>query len=420
MKRIIGKINPEDRNVAIWGAGFSGLILGYYLKEQGYRVTIYEKSNRVGGKIQTKKTGAGLAEKAANALFLNQDGLDLLKELKLEPIPVTKKLRRLLMINGKPKRPYQLSVLSRVAVNVYKKPPLIFDGLTVSDFFRPLLGENVVHDYLSPVLGGLYATGAEELHFKSLFPQVGNKAQFDSYWAFIKHLIKERKSGPKLDLSGSVSFEGGMQTLINRLAEVLKSEIKLNYKEHFRLKGNTIICTDALSAADLLSELRPQLSAELARVKYRPLSSSTVFLKRELKGLQKAFGVLIPQRGNYHSIGILNNKAIFPANNENVSSYTFISPKHITKDEILEDLRHMSPEVTVDDLEHIETTYWERALPVYDLQLYLAVKKLHQMAIKESNLAIFGNYVAGISLRDMISAAKNFAKAPLEYPENRA
>lgn len=42
------------------------------------------------------------------------------------------------------------------------------------------------------------------------------------------------------------------------------------------------------------------------------------------------------------------------------------------------------------------------------------------MAIKESNLAIFGNYVAGISLRDMISAAKNFAKAPLEYPENRA
>ena len=419
MKRVIGKINPEDKNVHIWGAGFSGLILGYYLKEQGYRVTIYEKSNRPGGKIQTKKTGIGLAEKAANALFLNQDGLDLLKDLKLEPIPATKKLKRLLMINGKPKRPFQLSALSKIAANLHKKPPLIFDGLTVSDFFRPLMGDNIIHDYLSPVLGGLYATPAEELHFKSLFPQVGNKAQFDSYWAFIKLLIKEKKSAPKLDISGSVSFEGGMQTLINRLAEVLKNEIKLNYKEHFRIKGNTIVCTDALSASELLSELRPQLSSELSRVKYRPLSSSTVFLKRELKGLNKAFGVLIPQQGNYHSIGILNNKAIFPTNNENVSSYTFISPKQVNRDDILEDLRHLSPELSADDVEHIETTYWERALPVYDLQLFLAVRKLHQLSIKEANLAIFGNYVAGISLRDMISAARSFAKNPQDYTETK-
>ena len=61
MNRIIGKINPDQRHVTIWGAGFSGLILGYFLKDQGYSVTIYEKSNRIGGKIQTKRTGAGLA-----------------------------------------------------------------------------------------------------------------------------------------------------------------------------------------------------------------------------------------------------------------------------------------------------------------------------------------------------------------------
>ena len=95
MNRIIGKINPDQRHVTIWGAGFSGLVLGYFLKDQGYTVTIYEKSNRIGGKIQTKKTGAGLAEKGAHALYLNQDGLELIKELKLEPIPAAKKLREL-------------------------------------------------------------------------------------------------------------------------------------------------------------------------------------------------------------------------------------------------------------------------------------------------------------------------------------
>ena len=84
MKRVIGNIDPAEHHVNIWGAGFSGLILGYYLKEQGYKVTIYEKSNKVGGKVQTKKTPTGLVERGPNALFLNTDSRDLLKDLKLE------------------------------------------------------------------------------------------------------------------------------------------------------------------------------------------------------------------------------------------------------------------------------------------------------------------------------------------------
>lgn len=417
MKRIIGKINPEDRHVNIWGAGFSGLILGYYLKDQGYSVTIYEKSNKVGGKIQTKKTGHGLAEKAANALFLNQDGVELIKELKLEPVVATKKLKRLIMLKGKPRRPFQIKLFSKIALNVYKKPPLISDGLTVADFFEPLIGPENLKNYVSPALGGLYAESAEKLHFKSIFPQVGKRAQLDSYWAFIRMLMKHHKSQPKLEMSGSVSFEGGMQTLINRLAEILKKDIKLNSKESIKLKGNTVICTDAQSAADLLRELRPELSAELERIQYRQLSSTTVFLKREIKSLSKSFGTVIPLNSGFHSIGILNNKAIFPANNPNVSSYTFISHQELGKDEIVEDILQLSNEITKDDIEHIETTFWEKALPVYDLQLFLAIKKLHQLASKENNLAIFGNYVAGISLRDMISAAKNFSRNPSVYTE---
>lgn len=419
MKRIIGKINPEHRHVNIWGAGFSGLILGYFLKDQGYSITIYEKSNKVGGKIQTKRTGVGLAEKGPNALYLNQDGLELLKELKLEPIPATKKLRRLLMINGKPKSPLQFSLFTKIARNLHKKPPLVSDGLSVADFFQPLLGQENIQHYLSPVLGGLYATPATQLHFKSIFPQVGKKAQFDSYWSFVKMLFRFQKDQPKLELNGSVSFEGGMQTLINRLAEILKHDIKLNNKEPFKLKGNTVICTDAVNAAALLKEARPILSSELARIQYRPLSSSTVFLKRDIKSLQKAFGVLIPLENGYNSIGVINNKAIFPSNNANISSYTFISPKQLTDEEVLQDLLLLSSDVTGDDIEHVETTYWDKALPVYDLQLYLSVKKLHQLALQEDQLAIFGNYVAGISLREMITAAKTFSRHPLDYTDTK-
>lgn len=416
MKRVIGKIDPSDKHVTIWGAGFSGLVLGYYLKNEGYKITIHEKTNKVGGKIQTKKVDSGLVEKGANALYINADVLELLKDLKLEPLPAAKKLKRLLMVNGKPRRPFQMGLLSKLGVNVRKKPPLITDGLTVAEFFRPLLGQEKVDRFVSPVLSGVYAAPAENLHFRSVFDQVGNKAQFESYFDFIKHMIKHQKAQPKLEVSGSVSFEGGMQTLINRLADVLKHDIKLNSKEHFRMKHNTIICTDAMTASDLLATDKPEMSKELARIRYTELTSVTVFLKREIRPLNKAFGVLIPQETGFNSFGILNNKAIFPANNENLLSYTLISRKKLNEDEIISDLRQLFPEIGKEDIDHAEVNYWEKALPLYDLQRYLAVKKLHQIAHKDQNIAIFGNYVAGISLREMISAAKSFAKDPANYP----
>lgn len=414
MKRIIGRLNPDDRHVTIWGAGFSGLILGHYLKEQGYRITIYEKSNRVGGKIHTKKTKDGLVELGPNALFMNADCMDLLKELKLEPLPATKRLRRLLLINGKPRKPFQLSVLSKLAFQSRKKPPLIHDGLTVSEFMRPLIGAENVNNYVSPILSGIYAATAEQLHFKSIFPEVSDKAQFSSYWDFIKLLRAQKKSTPRLEVSGSVSFEGGMQTLINRLAEELKGDIKLNYKEHFRIKGNTILCTDAYNASILTKDVRPQMSAELARIRYQELSTVTVFMKREIRSLNKAFGVLIPLESGFNSIGVINNKAIFPSNNENVYSYSFIARKKLNAEEVMADIKSLYYDFTPEDIISMENTHWDKALPIYDLQRYLSVKKLHQLAHEEDNFAIFGNYVSGISLREMISAARYFIKNPRE------
>jgi protoporphyrinogen/coproporphyrinogen III oxidase len=410
MNKLIGRINPEDRQVTIWGAGFSGLVLAYYLKQAGFKVLIYEKSNRAGGLIQSRQTKHGLVERAANALYVNADVLELLKELKLDPMPAARKLRRLLMINGWPRRPFQLKFLSQLLLKSGKRPPLIGDGLTVSEFFRPLIGQENINKFISPVLGGIYAASADQLHFKSVFQQVGEKSQFESYREFFRYLMKMKKAAPKTELTGSVSFEGGMQVLIDRLTQELKPCIKYNWREHLQLKGNTIICTDAMTAAELLRECRPEMGRELARLKYLSVSSSTVFLKREIKSLSKAFGVLIPPDKGFHSIGVLNSRAIFPVNYPNVTPYTFIARKELGKQEILEDLKALGLDSAENELEHIDTNFWAKGLPLYDLQRYLTVKKLHQLSAGEKELALFGNYVAGISLREMVSAARRFAQ----------
>jgi protoporphyrinogen oxidase len=408
MKSIIGSLDPNDRTVSIWGAGFSGLVLGHYLKQKGLKVKIYERAGKAGGKIATKKTPYGMIESAANALYLNADSYELLKELRLEPVVASKKLKRLIYLNGRPRRALQLKSLARFGTHLHKKPPLISDGLTVAEFFRPLLGEETVHNVLAPALGGIYATPPESLHFKSIFDHAADKAQFDSYWEFLRSLMKSLKEQEKPEITGSVSFENGMQELVDGLAHSLKSEIKLNHKEPFRIRGNTVLCTDAHTASELLSEFYPQIAMELGRIRYQELTSVTVFLKREIRSLHRAFGVLIPTGSPLHSLGVLNNKAIFPGNNPNVFSYTLISREDLTEAKVHQDLKTLYSEFVPEDIEHLQRTHWERALPVYDLQRYLSVKRLHQLAHKEKNLAIFGNYVAGIGLREMVSAAKAF------------
>lgn len=414
MKKIIGSLDPHER-VHIWGAGFSGLVLGHYLKKRGLRITIYEKEARAGGKIQTLKTPAGLSETGANAIYLNFDGLELLEELKLDILPASPKLRRLLFLDGKARSPFRVKTFLKIIARLHRRPPLLTDGLSVADFFRPLLGHKLIEQYLSTILAGVYATTADNLHFKSLFAEVASYTQFKSYFDFFKTLSKIKKSAPQPRIKGSVSFEGGMEELIKRLYEVLKDDIRLSNHEEFYPRKNTIICTDAGTAAELLEKHQPEMSQELKRINYQMLSSVTIFLQRQIKSLNNSFGLLIPQNSGFNASGVLNNKAIFPVNNPNIYSYTLISPQKLSEEQIKSDLRKLQPSLLDEDFEFIQNNYWQKAIPLYDLNRSLVIEKLHTLA-HGGHICLFGNYVAGISLREMISAAKKFA-AEVTYQE---
>ena len=60
------------KSVAIIGAGITGLTAAFYLKRQGWAVTVYEASNRVGGVIQSIRQDGYIAEYAAGNLVQNR------------------------------------------------------------------------------------------------------------------------------------------------------------------------------------------------------------------------------------------------------------------------------------------------------------------------------------------------------------
>ncbi len=403
MNQIIGKL-IKDKPVHLWGAGISGLVLAYYLKKAGFQVSLFEKSSQTGGKIGTKQTAYGPIETAANALFLSPDALELIDELKLTPKSSALKLKRHLYLNGKFCSPLSFKLMARVILGWRKKiPPQ--EHPTVEDFLLPFFGRDLIDHLVSPSLGGIYATEARGLDMESLFPE---EFKAKTYGEFLLNIKKRLQKNRGMRLKGSVSFEGGMQKLIDALTDSLKENIHLNYHEPFRIQDNTILCTDALVASELLSGT--DFSNPLKKIQYAPLSTTTIYLRKKIKKLENSFGVLIPRDQGLHSIGILSNKDIFPFNYKDLSSYTFISPEiHDLEGKILSDLELLAPEIKQSDRVLVETKLWPAALPIYNKKRKLAVNELHQIADKQAGVILFGNYVAGISLREMITAAKNFA-----------
>ena len=49
----------EATDVIVLGAGLSGLYTAMLLEEQGFRVTVLEASDHVGGRVQTRNSAAG-------------------------------------------------------------------------------------------------------------------------------------------------------------------------------------------------------------------------------------------------------------------------------------------------------------------------------------------------------------------------
>ncbi len=386
MKAPIGSLDPRYQDVHIYGAGIAGLLIAYFLKKKNYRVHLYERAERVGGKIRSHQTPRGVIEEGPNAIYATQEIEDFLtQELALKIVPATPKLKRRIW-RKRPEAPLSLSSVLKLVPRLLKKAPPISDDTTLAEFFRPLLGTHV-EDLLSPALQGIYAVGAEQLTMKSLWPELEGGQRY----------LKTLKSlrGPR---ARSLSFAGGMQELVDALAQALAPEIHLNH-HNFELRPNTILCTDAQAAAELLGAHKPTLAAELRRVRYLPVSSVTADMPAD-QLTHKTFGLLFPRQQNIESLGVLFNTEIFPHR----IGRTFILQGHTHAEErVQQDLQRLGWQRPASSSTHS----WERGLPLYDGARARAVASLRRELGQSPGLVLFGNYATGISLRDMFYAAKS-------------
>lgn len=394
---MIGHILPQN-HVHIYGAGFAGLSLAYRLKNLGIPFSLYEKQN-IGGKISTNLSSYGPIERAASTLYMNVYAEKFVKDLNLPYLCAEKKLKRWLWLDGKIQSPLNFNVVKKIFINGWRRTPEITRDMTVEDFFLPLLEKKLIDELLSSALQGIYAAKAQELHLLSLYPFMEGK-NYSNYFTFIKDLKQQMSAKAPQEIKGSISFSGGMQSLVNRLYEEVKESI-LPLPQSLILPPNTVICTDARDAADLVERERPEIAAELRKITYRPLSTLTFFSGQELSPLKKSFGMLIPQNYEGHILGIIHQSAIFPQNYK-AHCYSVICKGVQCEQDIFSELKDKIPQLEEFKILDQSLTNWERGLPLYDKNRYESIKKIKELLQPTPGLAFFGNYTEGISLRSMI------------------
>lgn len=403
-KPILGPIQAF-KHVDIIGAGVAGLMLGYHLKKLNIPFTIYEKENFIGGKINTTNTSHGMVETAANAIMANHEVIQVLNSLNIPWISAQKKLKRLLWTSkGVISSPFSITFLFKLIFGLFKKISIKQrDELTIADFFTPWLGQTFVDEIISTGLKGIYADSAENILLSSIWPKF---MQGDRYYHFILHLITQKKQNKNY---GSISFEYGMQQFITSLKDHLKGQIKTNASfTEFNPQNFTLICTDSHDAAQLLKMKHQNLSSELTQFEYRAVSSTTLFIKKPIAQLDRAFGILFSNNASvsFHSYGILNNSAIFSnRTNGECYSYTFIANGETQLTQIEDDLHKFELHAEV---LYQQTTQWQRAIPCYNLQRKKLIEKIY--SIMPSNIGLFASYTNGVSLRHMINFAPIIAR----------
>lgn len=396
----------RDRPVKIIGAGIAGLTLAYRLKQLDRPFTLIEKKH-IGGKIITRPTEFGPVESAASTLYLNKAVVAFLQELKLSPLYPPKGLKKTIW-NGKTPGPaFSLPLALRVLSRLGSSVPQITKESNVEDVFLPLLGKKYIDKLLSPSLQGVYLAEAKDLHFHSLFPFVEN-LKISNYWSLLRGINAKIKNQNDKKLKGSVTFDGGMKTLIERLRSEVKEHIHVGEAEVFP-EDNLALCTNAREAAELVSFQNPQISFELRRIKYLPVSSFTFFTQGPIPELNAAFGMLIPSRFKNTVLGIISQSNLFPTNYPKAHCYrAILKGERPDEKAIIAELIKLTKGLKKKDILETHLTSWSEGLPLFDKERFEAIQNIKKSLQNEKGLLLFGNYTQGISMRSIIEQAYSF------------
>ncbi|MEU8638313.1 protoporphyrinogen oxidase [Amycolatopsis sp. NPDC048633] len=325
------------KRVAVVGGGVSGLTAAYRLRRllgESAEIVVFEKTKTPGGKLRTAELAGVPYDVGAEAFLVRRpEMLGLARELGLDVVHPTKaraKIHAGGTVTGLPPGtvmgvPASAESVAGVLSEAGRKtveaelslPALRLPGgdLALGPLLRERFGDELVDRLVDPLLGGVYAGGADGLGLRATMPGLAAAvaAGAGSLTAAAKTQLPANPSAAPV--FGTVP--GGLGTLVDRLTELSGAELRTGlpvcdiarHGTGWRLRiganptahapaDNTVeadaivLAVPAPSARRLLAELVPAASAAFGEVELASMAVVALALPPGTR-LPDASGILI-------------------------------------------------------------------------------------------------------------------------------
>ena len=326
------------RRVAVIGGGIAGLAAAWELvgHEADVAVTVYEGSDRVGGKMRLEQVGGALVDVGAESVLARRpEALTLFEEIGVDrrtthPASVGATIvsggRRWPMpsgtVMGVPSDPESVrGLLTDDEVRRLAHEPLApleLDDVSVGDFVDARLGPAVTDKLVEPLLAGVYAGHARRISLDMAVPALSRAAhEGRSLLDVAREAQLAALSGPAAVLPVFATLVGGLGTLPPALeAALLAAGVEVRTDAVVRdlspdgdgwvvSTGPTtdvvqerhdavVIAVPARPASRLLADIAPEAAQRLASIDYASMAIITLAVDGRPAALAGTSGFLVP------------------------------------------------------------------------------------------------------------------------------
>jgi oxygen-dependent protoporphyrinogen oxidase len=438
-------------NVAVLGAGITGLATAWHLQQQGASVHVFEAGAASGGNMRTLRLPEGyVLELGPNSLQLSVEMEELIQQLGItdriqEPAAVSS--RRYVVRRGQPRelpgKPQQLlfsgyfSLGAKLnALRELNRPAALPDPQeTIAHFFQRRFGQEILDYAVNPFVSGIYAGDPAKLLLHKTFPQLAAMEQ--EHGSIIRGMARTMKGVARRRI---ISFHGGLQVLTDALAARIP-HLHLDTpvsallplpdgRYQVLLTGApsptepfdaVVLALPAYAVAPLLQPLDASAAAALEAVHYPPLTAvHTAYNRADVGHPLNGFGALAPRAEQPVAAGTLWSSSLFPDRcpADQVLLTSFVGGAQFEEaarqpDEPLlaalraEQQRHYG--IRPGALPVMQRlTRWERSIPQFDSNILAAHAAAD--ALEARGIFTVANWRAGVGIPDCLRRAKAVAE----------
>jgi oxygen-dependent protoporphyrinogen oxidase len=450
-----------ETDVAIIGAGISGLVAAHSLRAAGCGVLVLERQVRPGGNAISERIGGFLMEHGPSSvnmaaaaelnhmvsdLGLNDARVDLCRGVRRRYLtsrgrlngisvhPLGFLLSRHLSLRGR------LRMVAEVLVPGGAPDP----EETVAAFGRRRFGAEFADRVLDPLVGGIFAGDASRVTIAAAFPALAGFER--EYGSVIRAIVLSRIRGGTMPGRRICSWQNGIGELPRALAALLGQALRTGVAvrrvertvKGFRLHttGGTldaaavIVATQPHVTAQLVAPLAPAAAAAAAGIAAPPLA--VVFLgfpRRRIGHPLDGLGYLTPSGEGRKASGALFCSTMFPgrAPEGHAAIAVYIGGARapelaqlpaqeligLARSELADLLGATGAPVVA------RVRQWPCGLPQYESGHGRAIAALNNANAEAPGLFATGNYLRGVSVGACVGQAMETAKRTVDFLTTR-